>query len=378
MKDSPNLYLIIIWHNALNKFEDIVSDIDKKFIIRKIYNLQWSKQNFKKNLKRFYSHNLSPFPDKEITSIIDHKSDHCGSANFSAIIIEDPSPKLEPRNTSAGNIIVNSNIFDSKSIYRKWTGGGHKIHASNDLTETNHDLSLLLGLNLTDFHKKYPKWDGKVEEIPDLNIPGGDGWDSIEQLFYTLNNTINYVVLRNFDNIPEEYHVPNHNDIDLLVSNYKKASIIINGKNTQGHKNCVHHHVKINNIMVPFDFRYVGDNYYDEKWQKNILNNKKLNKNLFYTPNDTDYFYSLLYHATIQKFEDPMPLDYKTKIQDLAEKYKINLKPKLTNKHLKELLNEFMIINNYQYYQPIDPTVSSPKINYYSGLKLNSYNGQYE
>ena len=37
MKDSPNLYLIIIWHNALNKFEDIVSDIDKKFILCDIF-----------------------------------------------------------------------------------------------------------------------------------------------------------------------------------------------------------------------------------------------------------------------------------------------------------------------------------------------------
>ena len=42
-------------------------------------------------------------------------------------------------------------MFDSKFMYREWTGGGHKIHCTNSIDETNHDLTLLLDKNAEDY-----------------------------------------------------------------------------------------------------------------------------------------------------------------------------------------------------------------------------------
>ena len=38
-----------------------------------------------------------------------------------------------------------------KEKFRDLTGGGHKIHSTNSPLETNHDLTLLLGINYNDY-----------------------------------------------------------------------------------------------------------------------------------------------------------------------------------------------------------------------------------
>ena len=35
---------------------------------------------------------------------------------------------------------MNSILFDKKQLYRKWTGGGHKVHTSNSEEESFHDI----------------------------------------------------------------------------------------------------------------------------------------------------------------------------------------------------------------------------------------------
>ena len=48
---------------------------------------------------------------------------------------------------------VNVNIFSCKEKFRALTGGGHKIHSTNTPLETDHDLTLLLGINYNDYEK---------------------------------------------------------------------------------------------------------------------------------------------------------------------------------------------------------------------------------
>lgn len=361
-------HLIIVWNTALGKFNEIVTDLNSKFTIQNIYDITWPGISFKQNLAKFYINNLSKFDDGHITQIINDKASHCGTGNFAAIIVEDSNPDMQVTDTSSGPDTVNMNIFKCKQLYRDWTGGGHRIHTSNNIRECNADLTLLLGKNLEDFIKGNQPWNGKITELLNKQMPGTGGWTSIEELFYVLNNTMEYVVLRNFEPIPEQYHVDNHGDIDLLVEDYKKAVHIIGGVNTNTHQNCVHHKVNINNSIVPFDFRFVGDNYYDKKWQQNILSNKVFHKNLFYIPDYTNYFYSLLYHATVQKVESPMPTDYEQRLLKMAKEYNINFDSNISksNENLKKFLNTFMVEHKYSYIQPIDPSVSSPKLSFYA------------
>ena len=136
---KKELHLMIIWKNALSKKEEILKDLENNFKIRNKYYINWSKKNYSKNLSRFYGTALPDGCDKET---------HCGRGKFLLLILEDENPKYEERLTSHGNEVVNVNMFDKKTEYRKLTGGGHKIHATNNEDETNHDLTLLLGKNI--------------------------------------------------------------------------------------------------------------------------------------------------------------------------------------------------------------------------------------
>ena len=187
----------------------------------------------------------------------------------------------------------------AKSLYREWTGGGHKVHGTNSEIETSHDVALLFGLNIYDLllQIKGNNSANTIYENWHHDLIGARDWESLELLFYVLNATITYVVLRNFEVLPQEYNVGAHGDIDLLVSDYNEVCLITNGRKVFKTNYRVHHAISINGNEVLFDFRSYGDNYYDIKWQKQILLGRKLHENGFYRPDNVDYFYSLLYHA---------------------------------------------------------------------------------
>ena len=132
---KSELHLFIVWSKAIDSYDNIISDLKIKFDILDVYLVKWNKHLFSSNLSRFYGANL---PNGS------HKEKHCGRDEFILIIIRDPYPVYDYRVTTIGKEKVNAKVFDSKVAYRDMTGGGHKIHATNSLEETSHDLMLLL------------------------------------------------------------------------------------------------------------------------------------------------------------------------------------------------------------------------------------------
>lgn len=345
-KTTNEVHLFIIWEHARTIEQKIISDISKKFRILKIYEVHWSKDKFSENLSRFYGTQLPPNSKKEV---------HVGTNPFLAIIVEDNNPVYEVHTTTKGDKKVNTKLFTSKSEHREWTGGGHKIHASNTTEEADHNLTLLFGKNSKDFIKSISNKSSLQIEEWHNDLAGSNGWDSLEQLFYVLNNTIKYVVLRNFDPLPNNYYSKNHGDIDLLVSNYDDARFITNATSVFKKNYRVYSIVKIAEKKIFFDFRHLDDNYYDKAWEEHILNYRKFKK-CFYIPSEEDYFYSLLYHAIIQKPE--LSSDYKKNLVALAKTNGIKLSQSSfkTNEAI-DLLSNFLSTNNYSFTQPNDKSV---------------------
>ena len=89
-------------------------------------------------------------------------------------------------------------MFDKKTYYRELTGGGHRVHATNSEIETNHDLTLLLGKSINDFVKENNSWDGNEINLQN-DLFGANGWNDAKEMFYALNNCINYALLRNYE-----------------------------------------------------------------------------------------------------------------------------------------------------------------------------------
>lgn len=367
------LHIMIIWSKAERFKNQIITELDKEFEIIKTFKIHWEKKYFKKNLSIFYSHSLKDIPLKNARKILTSKQKRVGSDDFYAIVFEDKSPIFQQRKTTSGNRIVNIHVFDKKVAFRKLSGGGSRIHCSDDSWETNKDLTILFGLNANDFLNKF-KIHSKEPELFQANCLGTLGYESIEQFFYVLNNTIKYCVLRNHECIPNEYTVEGHGDIDLLVEHKDYAIRLTGAKRVFPQYYRVYHLINIGGKEVPFDFRFVGDNYYDEKWEYDILETRTLRKNLFYTPNALNQYYSLLYHAFIQK-----PIvkdDYIPKLSSYAFENNLKFEPKIIPSVSQ--LSDFMYSLNYQFVYPQDKSVyvNKKNIRFYQVWKsLNDTSG---
>ncbi|WP_299888565.1 serine/threonine-protein kinase [uncultured Lacinutrix sp.] len=365
--ETPLIHTLIIWSKGNSHVDHILKDIGDSFQILNIFNFSWKDDLFYENLKRFYSHSQKDKNEAEYNYIIKNKIEHCGSGDFTLIIFEDLNPKFENRKTSNGVNNVNVNVFDKKRDYRLLTGGGHKIHASDNYFESNKDLVLLLDTTLDNYRNKYESSPNIINRSN--NILGVPFWSSINELFFVLNNSLEYVVLRNFECLPNDYHIDGHGDIDLLVEDYNYAKYITGALDVFPEKeHRVYHYIDIKGEKVPFDFRYLGDNYYDKKWQLDILNNKVFSEKGFYKPNKINHFYSLLYHAYIHKKE--VSIDYRDILSEYAEKIFIpfNSKTKVTD--AIGLLSDFMKEKLYNFSLPKDLSVTFNK----SNVEVNNIN----
>ena len=313
---NPELHLFIIWEKSLNKKDLILEDIKKKFIIRNVYEIKWSEKEFGSNLQRFYGSTLHNAAQKV---------ESCGIGPFLLILVSDPYPKVKKDALDDVNEVeVNVNMYDSKMKYRKWIGMDFALHGSISKKEAKHDLMLLLGKNIQNLEKELPeKWNGSIKKI-ESELIGYNGWKNMEQFLDMLNMTTNYVILRNFDDLPDKFL---HHDIDILTDDVKNMSYIINEKEYSTGKASV----KIGDKKILIDFRYQEGHHYDEKWAKDILKRRILHKGMFYVPSKEDHFYTLLYHATKQKH---VREEYKKPLSKLAAELNIN-------ENIDNILNDF-------------------------------------
>lgn len=111
---KEELHLFIIWSNGRDKQNEILEDINKNFEIVKVYEMEWNKEEFPKNLSRFYGTHLPKDCRKET---------YCGNGKFILIILKLKNPIYEKRMTTRGEEIVNIKMFDKKTEYRQLTGG---------------------------------------------------------------------------------------------------------------------------------------------------------------------------------------------------------------------------------------------------------------
>lgn len=353
-RDSEE-HLFIVWHHAKSFFSKIIDDIKKRFLILNVIEIEWNDASYLQNLIAFYAHSQFHLGTDEIIALMKYKQDYIGVGSFYAILVRDASPIYSLRQTSSGEKNVNSNVFDAKDLYRQWTGGGHLIHATNSVREFVNDTSLLFG---SDFEPDAEAWTGEIRKIS-RDVVGAGGWKSIEELFFILNSSLNYIVLRNFEPLPANYYFNEHGDIDLLVENLNLARYLTHAQAVFNEPHRVHFKIKINDADVFFDFRYVGDRYYDEKWERELLLTKKLENGIF-RPDAEHYFYSLLYHALVHK--NAVTPDYKEKLIKLGQTIKIKLSMSDFDHNLPGmLLTNFMNQNEYQYVNPNDLSVTYNK-----------------
>jgi hypothetical protein len=269
------------------------------------------------------------------------------------VIIKDTNPCYSYEQASACKQVMNKNMKILKEDMRLKIGGSitscFTIHTSYNTEET---LLVLTPFRLDHIIKR--------PVFKDFN-----------ELFDMLNNKplLKYVIQRSFHEIEEplNYFKAGH-DVDILVNDYYYFKALTGArchgdnkikKNMRENDNgfMIQSRINIGGIEIPFDIRFVGDNYVDSNWENDMLNRKVIhtlkNNVQIYIPNTLDELYSVLYHVIIQK-PNPSNSKHIPRIQNLI---KLSGEPEMDFNNLPQLkyrLDEFLQKNNYEYKRPFD------------------------
>lgn len=173
-------------------------------------------------------------------------------------------------------------------------------------------------------------------------------WNSLEDFFIEMNRmNTRYVVMRNQECLLQKKFLETHEDIDFLCEDIEEFLKVSGCVPRLRMNDDVHSKILLNGIEVPIDIRTIGDGYYDDEWEKEILKSREMFGTLCYIPNEENLFFSLIYHAIIQKKE--LSNEYEQKIKKMR-----NIE-RITRQALLCILEDFMRMKNYKYTFPDNP-----------------------
>ncbi len=349
------LNVFILWQSGEIHCNRLLNEIQSIFKIKKIYNIIWERKDITTNLTKVY-------PNRDFT-LDSPKLKEVGFTNnklrLYAIVVMDEDPLFKEG--------VNQKVYDFKFKDRLiYNSNPNFLHGSDNEKEAFYNLSALINIdkqafqNLKKEKTKYCYFDEKLR-IPKIKYYEEYNFKSLIELFDTLNKNVKWTILRNWEGMPDIPLIDGHGDIDILVDDYYKTVALLRGSRPEPIKHLlyrIHYHVMVDGKRTPFDIRYVGDEYYDKKWESNLLNNRLNEDGFFHLDNET-YFWSLLYHGLIHK--PVLKDDYITKLNCLRKKLKkCKVKKsiqKLDTKYLLKLLAKYLRKNRIKVTIPIDKSV---------------------
>lgn len=116
-----------------------------------------------------------------------------------------------------------------------------------------------------------------------------------------------YVVLRNFENLPDSVEYGDHSDLDLLVYDFYHWREIFPEAHIEYPLPRVRHKLPIGDTFIYIDVRAIGDGYYPADFQQAILETKEWNPKGFWTPNPIHHRLALAYHVVHHKNQNTYP-----------------------------------------------------------------------
>lgn len=116
-----------------------------------------------------------------------------------------------------------------------------------------------------------------------------------------------YVVLRNFENLPDSVEYGDHSDLDLLVYDLSHWTEIFPQAKREHHPPRVRFKMPIADTFIFVDVRSIGDGYYPADFQQAILETREWNTKGFFTPNPMHHRLALAYHVAHHKNQNTYP-----------------------------------------------------------------------
>lgn len=348
---AAELHLLVIWSAARGEERRILADVQDRLEVRRVHEVHWSPELVRQNYSRFYRGRLvPPYRNVRLTK---------GDGPLLVVTALDRFPRYEMRDTLHGPAAVNTTVFDAKVRYRAWTGPGHLVHGSDTAAEAGRDLMLLLGFDARQYLERHPgAWDGVIRPVR-RDLSGARGWDCAAQLLRALNCSVDYVVLRGAEALQEAADEA-AGEVELLTNNYIELIAITNARSLlrQIPRWGGRFLIRISDRDVVFGLRFVGDRYFDPKWQRAVLARRELSAQGFFAPAGDDAFETLAYHALVHR-QSPSEL-HKVRLISMAQALG---RPGWTRASLddprqaKALLDRVLAVQGHRYTRPRDAQV---------------------
>lgn len=348
--NKGELHLLVLWEKARPKERDIVDDLRNNLPIIASYDIQWSEDQALKNFCRFHGLKLKYGLEKIRES---------GRGRFLALAVWDDAPKYSLAQTGRGLELVNRNIFNLKTKYQDWAGGSDSIFATNNPSETDRALTLLLGLSSDDFLNQAQTQAEAGPVRIDRDLVGTGAWASVGEIFYALNHTVNYVVMDDIECPLELDEKSTHGAVDLLVDDVEQSLLVLNARKAHRGRHQAGYTVRVGQGELRFNLRHPGDDYYCRPWEKSLLSRRRLSSKGYFALNSNDHYYALIYHAQIHK--NGVSPDYYARASALLKELDLDTGdepdlPQVFDRHFWRL-KKYMTKHSYYFTRPADPSV---------------------
>lgn len=159
-----------------------------------------------------------------------------------------------------------------------------------------------------------------------------------------------FLILRSFKDLKND--LEGGGDIDMLCLDKKSLISKYEYRALAKDTNCYNYSIHVDEEDIELDLRCVGDNYYDSKWEEDMLKSRIEFEN-FYAISDENFFYSMVYHSLIHKHE--MKEKHIVAIKEYAQFDSVD--------ELFDILAVFMNEKGYKVVRPIDTGVEYNKAN---------------
>jgi len=336
--------MFIFWTDALHLVEDCRKILSSTCDIQADIKIEWTESLVVENLKRLYQYPLIEGKNKNFGR------DKMTGNSLHVFYVNTTLGKNVFHRSAAGEIeYVNSHLMELKSTFRSLTenatGKKYLVHCAAESSELQLQTALMFGAkDMALLHS-----GGRLKERTlTRNLIGSDGWNSLAEAFEFLSCFVNWCVLRGWNTLPDEVE---GDDLDVLVDN---RNFIFSGLGLYQIDNIDflrNGYMKLKSDLNPvkFDVHWVGDGYFDTRWQQNVLD-KKNYRSSFYFPDEVNALMTALYAEYVAR---PLPRSEKfdrlsSLIKIVDENKAIGVDILLNPDRVILLLNDFMNQNRYE------------------------------